>query len=98
MLYEYKCKACGLEVEICKSLSDFDRVEHCENCQSKLSRQISISSIDKSSLENPYFSHALGRMVSCNKEERLAAKKLGAIEVGNEKEYLDKLKPVPKEY
>lgn len=66
----------------CKKLSLWG--EHCEHCNSSLSSinksKVSII-IDKS---NPHWSHALGRVVKNNSEERREAKRKGLVEVGRD--------------
>ncbi len=84
MVYEYVCPICNYRDEIIKGLEEFERQEVCPICKEKMVRLISLTHIDNSSLETPYFSSSLGKRVSTRKEEVYEAKRLGFEEVGNE--------------
>lgn len=45
MTYSYKCLLCSKETEITKPMSDSDRVEYCEICESELIRVYNAPSI-----------------------------------------------------
>ena len=45
MTYNYKCCLCGIDAVIVKPMSESDRVEHCEICESELTRVFTSGSI-----------------------------------------------------
>ena len=61
-----------------------DRAETCPLCQSALKREYEAYHIVGAKVENSFWSHALGKVVSNRRLERMEATSKGLEEVGNE--------------
>jgi hypothetical protein len=82
--YPYFCAACNISIDIEKPMSLSDRSEHCGSCGSSLSRKFTPSYIIGASVEDSYYSHALGKVVHSRRSERQEAARNGLEEVGSE--------------
>jgi ssDNA-binding Zn-finger/Zn-ribbon topoisomerase 1 len=86
MIYPYKCNS-GHTWEVIKSVKQIDNEEKCPDCgtigERYISQSQSFSGADD--WDTAHYSHALGKVVRNNKEERRLASAKGLIEVGNEK-------------
>lgn len=69
---------------VIKSMRESQRVEHCPKCSNQLQRVYQSYAIVGAKTIDPYYSHALGKMVASPKQERLEAEAKGLVEVGNE--------------
>ncbi len=81
--YLYKCKSCGQKFDIIKRVADIDRVEACECGSTETTRLISLSAIDQSSCQQPYYEPALGCIVKSKGHKQRILKQRGLEEVGN---------------
>lgn len=87
-VYDYRCSECKHEFDVTKPISSIDDVECCPSCLASCDHSTRIIKTSKEFFgekpEEPFFSVALGKMVSGNKDLRRQAKERGLIEVGNE--------------
>jgi len=84
MVYEYECNRCGKREDVCKSVKDFERVEKCEECASPMRVCLSAGYFSGEKVQDAYFNHGLGQVVSSDQEAKQIAKDRGLIEIGNE--------------
>jgi len=85
MIYEYKCTN-NHRWEVIKSVRNIDNIENCSECDTIGTRCISQSQSfsGANDWDTAHYSHALGKNVRNNNEERKLCKQKGMIEVGNE--------------
>lgn len=86
MIYEHHCDPCDVSFDVRKDSKDYMREEPCPKCE-KLARRVPFprrTYLAGTAVEEKYFSHALGQVVTKSEEKRIAKSK-GMIEVGNEK-------------
>ena len=87
-VYDYRCPDCKHEFDVTKPISSIDDMECCPSCLGTCDHSARIIKTAKEFFgekqEEPFFSVALGKMVSGKKDLRRQAKERGLIEVGNE--------------
>lgn len=84
MNYPYFCAVCKTPTIVEKPMSESDRIEQCATCGTDLIRRFTPSYIIGASVEDSYYSHALGKVVHSRRSERQQAIRNGLEEVGNE--------------
>lgn len=83
--YDYECPKCNHAELISKSISEYNKPEHCPECKSEMRRLISPGYFYGEKVEEAYFNHGLGEVVRNSKHAREIARQKDLIEVGNEK-------------
>ncbi len=87
-IYDYKCRDCSKEFNVTKSMSSIDDLEACPSCKFNCDKTCRLITTAKEFFgekpDEPFFAHALGKMVKGKNDLRRQAKARGLIEVGNE--------------
>ena len=86
MIYEHHCETCDLNFDVTKEAALFRQPEPCPQCNG-LAPRVPFprrTYLAGTAVQEKYFSHALGEVVT-RREEKQLAKQKGLIEVGNEK-------------
>jgi len=83
MIYEYKCPQCETKFDVVKHHNDYNREEHCPNCDDEAARVFSTPYIPKA--YHAEYNQGLGCVVKSKKHKEEICKRKGLIEVGSEK-------------
>lgn len=90
MIYEYECEKCSANnleslFEIVKPVSEYNKQENCPRCGAVLSKVFGTFQFYGAKNEDAEYNHGLGQVIKSKKERKEVAKRMGLIEVGNEK-------------
>lgn len=78
-------------------MADSARSESCPMCKTELQRVYTSFHLKGAKVEDSFYSHALGKVVSSRRQEAIEANAKGMIEVGNE-DLKKHTKPVESKY
>jgi len=81
--YDYQCIKCEHEIEVIKSISEYDSREDCPKCNSEMQRLIKAGYFLNEKVEEATYNPGLGCVVKNRKHRNELAKQRGLIEVGN---------------
>lgn len=86
-LYDYYCKKCDLEFEVINSMKDYNPKEKCQACGEPAERIFKYCKFHftGTKIEDAEFNVGLGQITKSKRHRDELAKKLGVVEVGNEK-------------
>lgn len=83
--YPYECAECGHTFDVIKQVKHIDLPESCVSCAAThAERKIGFSSVDRSSVFEPYYEPALGVIIKSKEQKRQVCRKMGVEEIGNE--------------
>ena len=86
ILYPYYCMHCLWEGDILKEVSDYNRVEYCQECKVvQLTRIFTTFQFSGSKNEWPEYNVGLGQVIKNKKERKEIVKQNNFVEVGNYK-------------
>lgn len=87
MTYEYFCGQCNASTDIMKPVAQYDKIESCEKCGTIMVRAFAPQKIHLfgTAVEDKYFNHGLGQVVSGKADVKRICKEKNLIEVGNER-------------
>ena len=86
MIYLYHCEKCNADVDVWKSVAEFERAEPCPTCGLEMNRKICAPrGFINASVENAEYNPGLGCVVKNRNHRQEICKQRNLIEVGNEK-------------
>jgi len=84
--YRYKCPSCASEFDVTKSVNNIDSLENCETCgRANIegnARILGRCYFCGEKADDPFYSQALGKVVSSKKAQSAEAKRRGWEELG----------------
>lgn len=84
--YVYHCEKCTIEYEAIKGIKEYDGKDPCPSCGKSGKRIFSCNILfNKTSINNAEYNPAFGKVIKNPKERDELAKRMGLIEIGNEK-------------
>jgi len=91
-VYQYNCEKCDKDFDVVKPMAESSRPESCPTCGNNADRVFSCKvEFIGTKIEDAEFNHGLGCVTKSKRHRDEIAKRLGAIEIGNENpEKIDK--------
>lgn len=83
--YEYDCEKCQLQYDIIKSIKVYDGKDQCPTCGNIGQRIFKPVLFYNTGVQDAEFNIGLGKVTKNAKHREELAKKMGMIEIGNEK-------------
>ena len=84
-IYDYHCEKCDDDFEVIKSIKEYDGKDPCPTCGNVGQRILSCSIyFTGTKIEDAEFNVGLGKVTKSKKHRDELAKRIGAIEIGNE--------------
>ena len=85
-IYDYLCEKCDLEYSVEKKISEYTGLDKCLSCGNQGYRVFSCNvHFTGAKIEDAEFNVGLGKITKSKRHREELAKRVGAIEVGNEK-------------
>lgn len=84
--YDFNCEKCDLDFEVIKSIKLYDTEERCPTCGNVAIRKYTCNiHFTGTKIEDAEYNPGLGKITKSKRHREELAKRLGAVEIGNEK-------------
>jgi len=84
-IYDYSCQKCDKDFEVIKSIKEYDGKDQCPTCGNIGQRLIKPVVFYGEKVQNAEYNIGLGKVTKNKKHREELAKRIGAVEIGNEK-------------